>query len=455
MIRSGRITALFLCAAFAFSGCAGQKFFPGPSVMPNTARDMKVPAFWISLQPNPDKVIMNAKAIKRFNRNIQDNLQLTTDLAKMADTYSGVTLRKEFQSTLDGYKKGKLYTKEGIRVRKDFFANIEQNIKVAAIPDDVPVAYALVSHYAPQRILPVSEGVYSSKLKQDFDALQNNSIDIGSPAAVLGRTLDGKWFYIQSQYSAGWVESENLVLCSKKQMLSYAERKSFAVVIKAKGQIMLDPGLVKYFDYVRMGSRLPLTKKNSKTSSGAAVVIIPSRAEDGSFTLKKAYIKEKDINRGYVPYTPRNIITEAFEMRDTVYGWGGLNGEQDCSGFIQQVFATTGINLPKNSFSQSEVGEMVRTFNKKTEDREKIDALQRSAVGGASILYFGGHVMLFLGEINDNPFVIHDLWGYTEKNGGPEQVRVVNHIVVSDLSLGQGTKKGSLLKRLKSIRTIS
>ena len=80
--------------------------------------------------------------------------------------------------------------------------------------------------------------------------------------------------------------------------------------------------------------------------------------------------------------------------------------------------------------------------------------LQNQAVGGATILYFRGHVMLFLGLVNNTPYVIHDIWGYSEKIGTPEDVRVINRIAVSDLSLGEGSKKGSLLKRLRIVRTI-
>ena len=70
--------------------------------------------------------------------------------------------------------------------------------------------------------------------------LQNNSLDIGRPVAVLGKTLDGKWLYTESPHSAGWVESENIALCSKEQMIDYITKKPFAVIIKAKGQIMLE-----------------------------------------------------------------------------------------------------------------------------------------------------------------------------------------------------------------------
>ena len=98
---------------------------------------------------------------------------------------------------------------------------------------------------------------------------------------------------------------------------------------------------------MRLGSRIPLAKNSQKTPTGVVAVLIPSSAGDGSFELKKAFLRKEEINRGYLTFTPRNILSEAFEMQDTAYGWGGLYGEQDCSGFIEQVFATTGIDSRK------------------------------------------------------------------------------------------------------------
>ena len=54
-----------------------------------------------------------------------------------------------------------------------------------------------------------------------------------------------------------------------------------------------------------------------------------------------------------------------------------------------------------------------------------------------------GHIMLYLGMFDGKPYVIHDT-----------TVSAVDRVIISDLSLGQGTQKGSLLKRLTRIVTI-
>jgi len=55
-----------------------------------------------------------------------------------------------------------------------------------------------------------------------------------------------------------------------------------------------------------------------------------------------------------------------------------------------------------------------------------------------------GHVMLYLGALDGEPFVIHA----TQSSG-------YDGVVVSDLSLGAGTEAGQLLDRLASAVVVS
>ena len=131
-----------------------------------------------------------------------------------------------------------------------------------------------------------------------------------------------------------------------------------------------------------------------------------------------------------------------------------MYGEQDCSRFLQEVFATVGISLPRNSSEQAKVGRRLAQFVQETPEEEKIAILKAQAVGGITVLPMKGHIMLFLGMVGERPFAIHATWAYRERRGNNDVVRVINRVVVTDLSLGEGTKKGSLLKRLSSVMRI-
>ena len=120
-------------------------------------------------------------------------------------------------------------------------------------------------------------------------------------------------------------------------------------------------------DYVQMGVRLPLME----TEDNAYQVLIPVCDSQGYLVRQQGYVLKKSGREGYLPYTARNILQQAFEMLNAPYGWGGMYGEQDCSRFIQQVFATVGVNFPRNSADQAMVGKQVAEFDSNTRQMSK------------------------------------------------------------------------------------
>ena len=77
-----------------------------------------------------------------------------------------------------------------------------------------------------------------------------------------------------------------------------------------------------------------------------------------------------------------------------VPGGTSLTDGADCSGFVQAVYSHFGYSLPRNSFSQSQVGEAV-----------SYDQAQ-----AGDIIYYGGHVAIYLG----NGQIVH---ASTQKTG--------------------------------------
>ena len=77
-----------------------------------------------------------------------------------------------------------------------------------------------------------------------------------------------------------------------------------------------------------------------------------------------------------------------------VPGGTSLTNGADCSGFVQAVYSHFGYSLPRNSFSQSQVGEAV-----------SYDQAQ-----AGDVIYYGGHVAIYLG----NGMIVH---ASTQKTG--------------------------------------
>jgi hypothetical protein len=129
-----------------------------------------------------------------------------------------------------------------------------------------------------------------------------------------------------------------------------------------------------------------------------------------------------------------------------------MYGEQDCSRFIQQIFSTAGVDLPRNSLQQARVGRLIARFNGDSSEEKRLDVLSDNSIGGISILHISGHIMLFLGNAEGIPYAIHDMKGYAEPGPEGELHRVVNRVVVTNLMIGEGTRSGPYLKRLVTVR---
>jgi len=412
---------------------------------------MKSPGFWIARQPFADRVILDSTGIDSFNKNTEETLKLTQDVTSLGRTYPGGKISEELKKNFDSFIGKKYYLRSGLRPDKRFYLNLKKNMNLDSISPDIKLKYGLVVNYADQRVLPTDEGLYEERGDVNFDELQNNSLDLGAPLAILHETSDGEWVYALGVSSGGWIKKNKISFLPIEELKNYINQTDFCVVTDQKADIFLDPGLTLYHDYVRMGTRFPL---EWFADQRAIEVLIPFRMADGSTVFKNAYIKRAAINFGYLAYTPRNIIDQAFKLINTPYGWGGMNGEQDCSQFLQEVFAAVGIFLPRNSSAQAQVGMLLGKFDEHSSDEEKAKALSEKGIGGITLIRLDNHIMLFLGMYNGKPYVIHSTWGYRKPDRGIDHARVVNRVVVTGMDLGKGSSRGSLLSRIVSINMI-
>ena len=299
-----------------------------------------------------------------------------------------------------------------------------------------------ITHYADQRFEPTSKPRYEKPGDVDFDEQQNSALDVGTPVAILEYSHDKQWINVASESSRGWVQADKIEKGDRHLCPLFSEEMEkgtevsvpFFVVIRPKADIYLDTQLTKYYDHVQMGTMFPLVKK----------------INDEVIKIPLGYMHAQDVHEDYLTFTVRNVFQQAFELLNSPYGWGGMYGEQDCSRFLQQIFATVGIKLPRDSKNQARVGLKFVEFTKESTDQEKIDALKKIN-DGIVILTMKGHIMLYLGIVEDRPYAIHSVWAYREPTLHGDRIRVINRVAVTDLSLGQGSKKGSLLKRLSGI----
>ncbi|HNY65456.1 MAG TPA: SH3 domain-containing protein [Deltaproteobacteria bacterium] len=422
-----------------------------PVLLPGTASEMTTPGFWIGIHPDPDRVVIPVNEIEGFNRSIRTETRMVQDITAYPATVRGAVVADMLRNSLRHLSTRKYVRQDGSLADKGFFKDIEEQMALSSIPQRVNVRLAFVTAYTPQRLLPTGTELYSNIKSIYIDRLQNSSLDIGTPLAVIHASRDGKWLYAISPLSEGWMRAEHAGFVSREEMAGYLKAEPFVVTTGTKTDLFLDDGMRQYHGYVKMGRRFPTKDAGEEDPY---LITIPFRKDDGSCGFRDAYVSGRDVSLGYLEYTPRTIILQAFKLLHAPYGWGDMYGEQDCSRFIEKIFATVGIQLPRNSLQQAKVGRLIAKFNSAVSDEQRLSVLQDNSCAGISILHMNGHIMLFLGSVGGNPYAIHDMQAYFEPTPEGDRQRVVNRVVVSDLRLGEGTRTGPYLKRLVTVRAL-
>ncbi|MBZ0165315.1 MAG: SH3 domain-containing protein, partial [Candidatus Omnitrophica bacterium] len=444
------ILTVSLTGIVTTAAVAEKLYYVAPTELPNVSPDMQTAGYWIARMDQPDTLLMDRDGISRFNRRVRDELGLTTGLLQVPAIYNGRILREELRGRWEKVKAGQYYRGDDRKAGSEYFERMMTRMGLDQISDEIVVSYGVIVRYADQRYFPTDEGLYAVAGDIDFDELQNSALDIGTPVLVLHGSADRQWSYVLSELSAGWVRAEHVALCGHDDFKIFVTVPSPIVVTAAKGDLFLNKELTEYAGWARMGARfVPVQQEREDLHT----VLLPTRRDDGRLLIRTAYLRREHASAGFLPFTPRVIIGQAFKLLNAPYGWGGMHGEQDCSRFLQEVFATVGIRLPRDSGPQAKAGVSLAVFDAQTAGADKLAALN-AATPGSAILAMRGHIMLYLGKVSDRPYAIHAFWGYREPTSDGDRVRVVNRVAVSDLFLGEGSKKGSLLDRMRGVVVI-
>lgn len=262
---------------------------------------------------------------------------------------------------------------------------------------------------------PTNEVVPDESGNELFCQLQVSSILLNEPVVILDESDDGQWYYIRCDYCEGWIEQENVALCENfSQWKSNMNPKDFLLVTGNKEILDVDLEHTQVSELVlHMGTKLELVEyeKYISTEGGRVpyecyVVKVPVRNEEGMLEYSYAFVPvSKDVHIGYLPYTKRNLITQMFKLNGDRYGWGGMFGARDCSQYIMEVYSLFGFRFARNSSAQAEMPFEGCDLESATDD-EKKKILDETPIG--SILYFQGHVMIYLGEVGGEYYVISE-----------------------------------------------
>lgn len=413
--------------------------FAGPEAelrLPGITSAMLKAEYWIARSPLPDQVMMTPQMILQFNAAIEEALpQVMVNLGVLPSETDGNRLRKMIMA--DKLPRDSERYAKGVRVTSAFYDKLAINLNVPAIQAGNPVEWGFTVRRTDLRTFPTSSPSSEDDESDEFDLFQETALNIAEPLAILHRSLDRLWLYVQTYNYRGWVRAEDVgVAPTRIEWLAKRNAASFVMVTGGKvvprDAVMGNP----VADWrAGMGTRLPLTGR----AGGGYQVEIPQRNADGTLAWRKAWIHgQADVSIGYIPYTRAAVIRQAFKMLGEKYSWGGLQDGHDCSSFVMDILAVFGIKAPRNADQQERAPGRKVMLQNAANAAGRYALLARQAEPGAT-LHMRNHVLLYLGQSNGKHYAIHDLGSYGNPlsmgvDGSLSRVEVMQ-VVVSELDL--------------------
>jgi hypothetical protein len=412
----------------------GQAAPVGDGRLPGVTDAMLKADFWAVKLPAARQLILDPAGIAAFNRAIYAALpQVVVDLDAFPDTVERARLRQWL--SIDRMPRGQERYSDGKLLGGSFYDRLEQNLNLPAIRETNPVVWGFTVRRSDLRTFPTDEAASEDDESDDFDLFQETAVNIAEPLAVLHRSADGQWLYVQLVNYRGWLKAADVALAQSRQEWQLCRAKAFVVITGSKvaprdavmGKPMADWR-------AGMGAKLPFVGMEKDGYQ----VEIPRRGDHGAVVWQKAWIHGKaDVSVGYLPYTRTNILRQAFKMLGEHYGWGGLDEGRDCSSFIMDIYNVFGILAPRNADQQEAVPGRRIQLRGIVDTATRYALLDRADPGAT--LHMRNHVMMYLGTHDGKHYAIHSLGSYGDAahpraDGSLPRIGVMQ-IVVGDLDL--------------------
>jgi cell wall-associated NlpC family hydrolase len=387
--------------------------------------------FWINRLSDAEKTILTATEIAIYNQTIRDRLPaIIHDLTLFPTRIAKADL--EGWLTAPSFPTRPLYL-DGEPLTPAYYQSLHAQLNLKGLTAQNQVRYGFTTARTNIRTFPVADLVLEEPDHPECDYFQETGLGPAEPVIILHQNPTAAWSYIQTGHYRGWTPTAALAIAaSRRQWLDYLELTDFLVVTGINFTIPSQAGMPPY--YFEMGAKLPLAAE-VRQMDGAYPVVLPLSNRQNRLQLQQISLPAATIgiHLSYLNYTRANLLRQAFKFYGQPYDWGGLQGGVDCSSLILNLYRCFGFALPRNTAEQEQLpGKRIKLAALNA--AAKKDALGNLSPGTA--LFMDGHVMLYLGTVNDTPYILQVLSSY----GVPDQLGQIHktypqQVTVTDLSL--------------------
>lgn len=397
--------------------------------------------YWTEKNPDGDKICLTQEEIASINQAMREKTASLTDLMTYPQAVGGAELKELILGAQQDFRgetePGEHFDKGGSPITQYDYNAAQGNCNLDAVPVSSEVRYGVVTMRTDMRLLPTAKYYFDDKSFQHYDDLQGTALDPCEPLLVLHTSKDGAFAFAIGRYYMGWVSLGAIGFTDRATWEKYVSPKNFLVVTDHKKKVHVGGAWDVLF---QMGSIIPL--KSSVPQGGFYQAVIPVEI-NGHLSEADVPIKaDSTVNPGYLPCTPNNFVRQSLKFLGDVYGWGGMEESVDCSSFVQDVYRSMGILLPRDADQQ----ELAMNHSVSLEGLNTDARYQKAAEAPVGALFFKpGHVMLYLGkDAKGTPLAIHSASSYFTFSGNKSKKHYIRQVLVSDLSYQNG----------KAVRTI-
>jgi cell wall-associated NlpC family hydrolase len=432
------------------------------SDVPLLSQEQMTPRFWQTKLAAPQQLLLTPAQIAQRNSETFDLQSEMQPLQSLPAHYSKAELGAMIQSVSKVPTTARFYT-DGTALSTQHWQHYLSLLALDQVQAVNPLRFGLVVKRSALRAFPTRDRIVNDQGNPDLDRFAETALFPADAVAVLHSSRDNQWLLVRSFNYTGWLQAADVAIGSKQQVLAYTQQQPFIVITGAKVHTAFNPQLAAVSELqLDMGVRLPLLSAaeagfnvHGQNPVASHIVQLPLRLADGSLSFTPALLPlSADVQQGYLPFTPYNILAQAFKFLGERYGWGHDYNGRDCTGFISEIFRSFGLLMPRNSGQQGNggYGRNIR-FSADSSVADKQAALAQLQVG--DLLYFPGHVALYLGTVNGQPFMIHDVNTllYPRSNGSIYR-GTLNGVAVTPLLPLYATEQQSYFDAMYAIKSL-
>lgn len=441
-----------------------------PDVIPGTLSEMRNASYWIAGIKNPDKIVMTLAEIQARNKDYSHRMnnlnqfdsnlrkQINQELAtrpgliasfpdlksKTPEQLSSLT-RNMIDKEIKFLRRGDYGNILSIQYSDQELKDIEDELAFSKIGNQIKIQTGITIEDSRLRIIPsIRPEFIGNTGKTGWDMWNFDIVPIGSKVQILHISKSGGFLFVLTEKGFGWINSEEVALSSKVEIDNFNDAGNFIICTGDRIPYYSDSNCAYVSGWFRMGDRLPYARRNPR------LIQLPTRQMNSKLLFQHAWLAaDADIHKGYLPYTRRNVVNQAFKLLDNIYDWTGGWYGRDHATQLRDIFSVFGFKLPS-------MGGLLSAYNDNSKfisPNEGQEAQYKAIMSNEPFLTFqicsSGHSQLYLGSYHGVPIVFDTHgYGYKDKNGNELFIRRCNigTVLIPDYFLKQDIRFVELKK---------